>query len=99
MGRAVIAMTAVRIRARVEPGKVTGQSDIRPPTDVMAITSLPYAPTNHPVSGFPLSVYCPPPATWGCHLPLETYVSPTRQPPTASRFRLLPHTHHRRMRQ
>ena len=55
MGRAVIAMTAVRIRARVEPGKVTGQSDIRPPTDVMAITSLPYVPTNHPVSGFPLS--------------------------------------------
>ena len=78
MGRAVIAMTAVRIRARVEPGKVTGQSDIRPPTDVMAITSLPYVPTNHPVSGFPLSVYFPPPATRGCHPPPETYVSPLR---------------------
>ena len=48
-------MTAVRIRARVEPGKVTDQSDIRPPTDVMAITSLPQAPASHPVSGFPLS--------------------------------------------
>ena len=41
MGRAVIAMTAVRNRARVEPGKVTDLSDVRPPTDVMAITSLP----------------------------------------------------------
>ena len=41
MGRAVIAMTAVRIRTRVEPGKVTDQSDLRPPTDVMAITSHP----------------------------------------------------------
>ena len=41
MGRAVIAMTAVRIRTLVEPGKVTDLSDIRPPTDVMAITSHP----------------------------------------------------------
>ena len=41
MGRAVIAMAAVRVRTRVEPGKVTDLSDIRPPTDVMAITSLP----------------------------------------------------------
>ncbi len=78
MGRAVIAMTAVRIRGRVEPGKVTDQSDIRPPTDVMAITSLPHVPTNHPVTGFPLSVYCPPPATRGCHPLPETYVFPNR---------------------
>jgi len=28
-------MTAVRSRACVEPGKVTGLSDLRPPTDVM----------------------------------------------------------------
>jgi hypothetical protein len=41
LGRAVIAMTAVRIGAHVEPGKVTDPFDIRPPTDVMAITSLP----------------------------------------------------------
>ena len=41
MGRAVIAITAVRVRPRVEPGKVTDLSDIRPPTDVMAITSHP----------------------------------------------------------
>ena len=41
LGRAVIAMTVVRIGARVEPGKVTDPFDIRPPTDVMAITSLP----------------------------------------------------------
>ena len=41
LGRAVIAMTAVRIRRYVEPGKVTDPFDIRPPTDVMAITSLP----------------------------------------------------------
>ena len=47
MGRAVIAMTAVRIDARVEPGKVTDLTSIRPPTDVMAITSLPYALTRH----------------------------------------------------
>ena len=40
-GRAVIAMTAVRIGAHDEPGKVTDLSDIRPPTVVMAITSLP----------------------------------------------------------
>jgi hypothetical protein len=43
MGRAVIAMTAVRIDTLVQAGKVTDQPDIRPPTDVMAITSLPYA--------------------------------------------------------
>ena len=41
LGKAVIAMTAVLIRACVEPDKVTDLSDIRPPTDVMAITSLP----------------------------------------------------------
>jgi hypothetical protein len=52
LGRAVIAMTAVRIGALVQAGKVTDLSDIRPPTDVMAITSLPHAPPNHPVSGF-----------------------------------------------
>ena len=43
MGRTVIAMTAVRIGTLVQAGKVTDQPDIRPPTDVMAITSLPYA--------------------------------------------------------
>jgi hypothetical protein len=48
-------MTAVRIGAHVEPGKVADLSDVRPPTDVMAITSLPQAPANHPVPGFPLS--------------------------------------------
>ena len=41
MGRAVIAMAAVRVRTCVEPGKVTDLSDLRPPTDVMAITPLP----------------------------------------------------------
>ena len=50
-------MTAVRIRTCLERGKVTDLSDLRPPTDVMAITSLPQVPANHPVSGFPLSVY------------------------------------------
>ena len=50
MGRAVIAMTAVRSRASVEPGEVTDLSDIRPPTDVMAITSLPMTPSQS--SGF-----------------------------------------------
>ncbi|MEY4379011.1 MAG: hypothetical protein RLZ85_892 [Verrucomicrobiota bacterium] len=53
MGRAVIAMTAVRIRAWVEPGKVTDPSDIRPPTDVMAITSLPYARSRSSGLRFP----------------------------------------------
>ena len=42
LGRAVIAMTAVRIGTLVQAGKVTDHPDIRPPTDVMAITSLPY---------------------------------------------------------
>jgi hypothetical protein len=46
LGRAVIAMTAVRIREHVLPGKVTYHSDIRPPTDVMAISSLPHAPAK-----------------------------------------------------
>ena len=41
LGRAVIAMTAFRIRRYVEPVKITDHSDISPPTDVMAITSLP----------------------------------------------------------
>ena len=76
MGRAAIAMAAVRIRARVEPGKVTDLSDIRPPTDVMAITSLPYVPRQS--SGFPLSMFYPPPATRGFHPPPETYVFPNR---------------------
>ena len=72
LGRAVIAMTAVRIGARGEPGKVTDLSVIRPPTDVMAITSLPHTPANHPVSGFPLRFHLsPPPATRGCHPPPE----------------------------
>jgi hypothetical protein len=53
LGRAVIAMTAVRIDARVEPGKVTDLTSIRPPTDVMAITSLPYALTRHLHPGLP----------------------------------------------
>ena len=52
MGRAVIAMTAVRIGTLVQAGKVTDQPDIRPPTDVMAITSLPYA---HPIIRSPVS--------------------------------------------
>ncbi len=43
MGRAVIAMTAVRRRAFHDPGKVIVHFDVRPPTDVMAITSLPRA--------------------------------------------------------
>ena len=43
MGRTVIAMIGVRIGARDEPGKATDHPDIRPPTDVMAITSLPYS--------------------------------------------------------
>jgi len=34
-------MTAVRNGARDEPGKIPDLSDVRPPTDVMAITSLP----------------------------------------------------------
>ena len=50
-------MTAVRIGAHVEPGKVTDLSDIRPPTDVMAITSLPHARAHHPISGSPLSAH------------------------------------------
>jgi hypothetical protein len=37
-------MTAVRIRACDQAGKFIDLSDVRPPTDVMAITSLPYAP-------------------------------------------------------
>ena len=48
MGRAVIAMTAVRRGVAVEPGKTTGRSVGCPPTDVMAITSLPqYTATSH----------------------------------------------------
>ncbi len=53
MGRAVIAMTAVRIGTLVQAGKVTNQTDIRPPTDVMAITSLPYA---RPIIRSPVSL-------------------------------------------
>ncbi len=40
-GRAAIAMAAVRIGMYASVGKVTDRSNIRPPTDVMAITSLP----------------------------------------------------------
>ena len=43
-------MTAVRIRTCVERGKVTDLSHVRPPTDVMAITSLSMAPSQS--SGF-----------------------------------------------
>ena len=59
LGRAVIAMIAVRIRMCDESGKVTDLSDVRPPTDVMAITSLPHTLAYHPGSGFPLSVLVP----------------------------------------
>ena len=41
LGRAVIAMTAVRSSACDEPGNAYGRTKLRPPTDVMAITSLP----------------------------------------------------------
>ena len=41
MGRAAIAMAAVRPSVCAEPGKVTDHDHGRPPTDVMAITSLP----------------------------------------------------------
>ena len=41
MVRVAIAMAAVRITTCLEPGKQTDHSVIRPPTDVMAITSLP----------------------------------------------------------
>ena len=53
MGRAVIAMTAVRIGSRYEAVKVTDLSNICPPTDVMAITSLPYA---RPIIRSPVSL-------------------------------------------
>jgi hypothetical protein len=36
-------MAAVRFGARIEPGTVLRHSKFRPPTDVMAITSLPKA--------------------------------------------------------
>ncbi len=52
-GRAVIAMTAVRIRTLIEPGKVAALYGIRPPKDVMAITSLPNPSQS---SGLPFSV-------------------------------------------
>jgi len=50
MGRAVIAMTAVPRGMCVEPGMVTDCPHVRPPTDVMAITSLPHdsPATCHP---------------------------------------------------
>jgi hypothetical protein len=63
-------MIAVRIRMCDESGKVTDQSDISLPTDVMAITSLPKTPANHPVSGFPLSGSMP--ATCHTGLPPAT---------------------------
>ena len=41
-GRAAIAMAAV-VRMHVRPpGKITDHNTARPPTDVMAITSLPH---------------------------------------------------------
>ena len=46
-------MTAVRIGARVGPGKVTDPFDIRPPTDVMAITSLPITEQIIPFTASP----------------------------------------------
>jgi hypothetical protein len=46
LGRAVIAMTAVRSGMCDEPGKVTDHPYVRPPTDVMAITSLPHHPVT-----------------------------------------------------
>jgi hypothetical protein len=46
-------MTAVRIRTLIEPGKVAALYGIRPPKDVMAITSLPNPSQS---SGLPFSV-------------------------------------------
>jgi len=42
-----------------------------------------HAPSQ--LSGFPLSAYCPPPATLGCHPPPETCVS---HPLTATTYLL-----------
>jgi hypothetical protein len=41
MGRAAIAMAAVRVGAKASPGSINGQAKVRPPTDAMVITSLP----------------------------------------------------------
>jgi hypothetical protein len=75
-------MTAVRIRAYDEAGKVTDLSDIGPSTDVMAITSLPMAPSQSSGCRSPLERLLPatchpglPPAPESC----LTY------PPTANR--------------
>ena len=43
MGRAAIAMAAVRRGTCDESGGISDRSKLRPPTDVMAITSLPIA--------------------------------------------------------
>jgi hypothetical protein len=42
-------MTAVRNGKPDEPGKVTDGSEVHPPTDVMAITSLPDAPVTREI--------------------------------------------------
>jgi hypothetical protein len=67
-------MTAARSCACVVTGKVTDSLVVRPPTDVMAITSLPHAPANYPVSGLPLLLGVPvrqPLTSNRHHLPLK----------------------------
>ena len=51
-------MAAVRNATREEPGKITGRFHVRPPTDVMAITSLPKTP---PILDTPYSILPAPP--------------------------------------
>jgi len=76
----VIAITSVRLRAYASPSalaKTPATPRPRSRTAVIAITALPKAPANHPVSGLPLSdgSSFPPPATRGRHLPPGTNAS------------------------
>jgi hypothetical protein len=52
-------MAAVRRGMRVEPGKLSERSSVRPPTDVMAITSLPEALGQHAVLTLPQGMHSP----------------------------------------
>ena len=52
LGRAVITMAAVRRGVLVEPDKATDHYGVGPPTDVMAITSLP-RDSRRPATGHP----------------------------------------------
>ena len=96
-GRAAIAMAAVRHDTRGPPGTVFDHSIVRPPTDVMAITSLPKTAKQNSKGnrrpddwlGGSFQVAGGGPGWQVAGILPQSSILPIRQPLAASRYHLL----------